>query len=29
MYDSGQVSGLGRHKDGEGDGLWTAWRDNG
>ncbi len=29
MYDSGQVKGIGRFKDGKPDGLQTAWHENG
>jgi hypothetical protein len=29
MYDSGQVQGLARFKDGKLDGLWTTWHENG
>ncbi len=29
MYDSGQVQGLAQFKDGERDGLFTAWYENG
>jgi antitoxin component YwqK of YwqJK toxin-antitoxin module len=28
-YDSGQVSDLGRFKNGKRDGLWTNWHENG
>ena len=29
MYDSGQVKGIGRFKEGKPDGLQTAWHENG
>ena len=29
MYDSGQVLALGKYKDGEADGLFTTWHENG